>query len=268
MKKGNPALAILLVLPLAVRAPLAAQTAAANMVRINGGTFAMGSPGSEPERNDSELQHRVTVSSFYLGRYEVTQREWWEVMGYNPSEFGGDDLPVEKVSWYEAVEYCNARSWNEGLTPAYTINGEHVTWNRNANGYRLPTEAEWEYACRAGTTTPYYTGNSVSGAGWHKGNSGGKTHPVGQRQPNAWGLYDMHGNVDEWCWDWGGEYPRGAQTDPTGTGTGPHRVIRGGSWWTPESFLRSAWRWFRGSGADPMAQSGFIGFRVARSAFQ
>jgi formylglycine-generating enzyme required for sulfatase activity len=273
MKKGNPALAILLVLPLAVRAPLAAQTAAVNMVRINGGTFAMGSPGSEQEkyyypdeRHNDELQHRVTVSSFYMGKYAVTQREWWEVMGYNPSKFSGDNLPVEKVSWYEAVEYCNKRSWNEGLTPAYTINGTNVTWNRNANGYRLPTEAEWEYACRAGTTTPYYTGESVDSAGWYRNNSGDKPHPVGQKQPNAWGLYDMSGNVYEWCWDWLGEYPREAQTDPVGpvgVETSSARVFRGGSFSNDALVLRSAWR----IGSSPDARSSGLGFRVARSAF-
>ncbi|GBU28681.1 hypothetical protein R84B8_02241 [Treponema sp. R8-4-B8] len=134
----------------------------AGMVFIQGGTFTMGSPTNEPGRSSYEVQHQVTVSSFYMGKYEVTQKEYKEIMGTNPSNFKGDNLPVEQVSWYDAIEYCNKRSQKEGLTPAYTRNGYNVTWNKNANGYRLPTEAEWEYACRAGTTTPFSTGNNVT----------------------------------------------------------------------------------------------------------
>ena len=113
-----------------------------NFVRINGGTFTMGSPADEPERDDDEVQHQVTVSSFYMGKYEVTQKEYQEIMGTNPSYFKGDNLPVEQVSWFDAIEYCNKRSQKEELTPAYTIDGTNVTWNKNTNGYRLPTEAE------------------------------------------------------------------------------------------------------------------------------
>jgi len=164
------------------------------MVRIEGGTFTMGSPDDEPGREDYEgPQHQVTVSSFYMGKYPVTQEEYQAVMGVNPSYFKGDNLPVEQVSWYDAVEYCNRLSQREGLKAAYTVKGKKVTWNRKSNGYRLPTEAEWEYACRAGTTTPYNSGTSVDNAGWYYDNSGGRTHPVGEKQPNAWGLYDMHG---------------------------------------------------------------------------
>jgi formylglycine-generating enzyme required for sulfatase activity len=277
----------------AVSSPLAAQTAAANMVRIQGGTFAMGSPRAvweEAYRDDldyfvyDELRHSVTISPFYMGKYEVTQKEWRDIMGYGTSEFSGDDLPVESVSWYEAIEYCNKRSQREGLTPAYTIDKSRkdpnntapstskwvfendtirwmVTWNRKANGYRLPTEAEWEYACRAGTSTPYYTGNTVDGAGWYRVNSGNKTHPIGQKQPNAWGLYDMHGNVYEWCWDWYDEYPRGAQTDPAGAGTGFARVVRGGSWFDGARILRSTGR----GGGTSISQRLYLGFRLARS---
>jgi formylglycine-generating enzyme required for sulfatase activity len=243
------------------------------MVRIEGGTFAMGSPASEPERADDELQHRVTVSSFYMGKYEVTQKEWWDIMGYSTSSFSGDNLPVENVSWYDAVEYCNRRSRREGLTPAYTINGENVTWNRKANGYRLPTEAEWEYACRAGTTTPFNTGNNITtgqanynGNYPYNGNPRGtyrdKTTPVGTFAPNAWGLYDMHGNVWEWCWDWYGEYPCGAQTDPAGAGSGSVRVSRGGSWLYLARGLRSADRSWDG----PVIRYDNLGFRLARNA--
>jgi formylglycine-generating enzyme required for sulfatase activity len=171
-----------------------------NMVRINGGTFQMGSPVNEVGRKSDEVQHYVTVSSFYMGKYLVTQKEYQEVIGTNPSSFKGDNLPVEQVSWFDVVNYCNRLSQQEGLTPAYTINVENVTWNQNANGYRLPTEAEWEYACRAGTTTPFSTGNNIttSQANYYRE----KTTVVGSFSPNPWGLYDMHGNVSEWCWDW------------------------------------------------------------------
>jgi len=248
-------------------------------VRVEGGTFTMGSPANEAGRRDREgPQHQVTVGSFYLGKYVVTQKEYQEVMGTNPSRFKGDNLPVENVSWYDAVEYCNARSQKEGLTPAYTIDKSRkdtddtndeddvkwvVTWNRNANGYRLPTEAEWEYACRAGTTTAYNTGASISdNTGWYDANSGSATHPVGQKPANAWGLYDMHGNVYEWCWDWYGDYPSGAQTNPIGASSGSYRVNRGGSWYFTARSARSAVR----DGDIPNYRYAALGFRVVRLA--
>jgi formylglycine-generating enzyme required for sulfatase activity len=212
-----------------------------------------------------------------MGKYEVTQKEYQEVMGTNPSNFKGDlpaqagNLPVEQVSWYDAVEYCNKRSQKEGLTPAYTINGTNVTWNRNANGYRLPTEAEWEYACRAGTVSPFSTGNNIttSQANYDgnypynnnaKGEYRQKTTPVGSFQANPWGLHDMHGNVWEWCWDWKGDYPSGAQSDPVGASSGSNRVIRGGSWGNLGRNLRSA---DRGS-YTPSNRNYIIGFRLVR----
>ena len=133
-----------------------------NFVLISGGTFEMGSPDTENWRLEDEVRHTVTISDFYMGIYEVTQAEYAEVAGENPSSFSGDDLPVEMVSWMDAVKYCNSRSEKEGLTPAYTVEGQTVTWNRSADGYRLPTEAEWEYACRAGTKTPFNTETSIS----------------------------------------------------------------------------------------------------------
>jgi formylglycine-generating enzyme required for sulfatase activity len=245
---------------------------AANMVWIEGGTFTMGSPVSEAARSGSEVQHQVTVSTFYMGKYEVTQKEWREVMGNNPSYFKGDNLPVEQMSWYEAVEYCNKRSQREGLTPAYTINGTNVSWNRNADGYRLPTEAEWEYACRAGTSSPFSTGNNITtgqanydGNYPYNDNTKGtyriKTVEVGNFAPNPWGLYDMHGNVWEWCWDWYGDYPSGAQTDPAGASTGADRVLRGGSWYIYAAWLRSAFRYY----LAPSYRYYYIGFRLVRS---
>ncbi|MDR3335178.1 MAG: formylglycine-generating enzyme family protein [Treponema sp.] len=231
-----------------------------DMVRINGGTFMMGSPASEAGRGNSEVPHRVTVSGFYLGKYEVTQREYAALLGMNPSNFKGDNLPVENVSWYEAVEYCNGRSYTEGLTPAYTINGGNVTWNRNANGYRLPTEAEWEYACRAGTTTPFSTGNNIT---TDQANYGDRkeTTAVGSFAANAWGLYDMHGNVSEWCWDWYGSYLSNAWTDPVGASSGTYRVLRGGGWGSSGQYLRSALRNYD----TPSGRYSYLGFRLARS---
>ncbi|WP_461255942.1 formylglycine-generating enzyme family protein [Treponema sp. R80B11-R83G3] len=236
----------------------------ANMIRIQGGTFTMGSPSNEHGYTIgiSETQHQVTVSSFSIGRYEVTQKEYKEVMGTNPSNFKGDNLPVEWVNWFEAIDYCNKKSQNEGLTPAYVRNGSKVTWNRGANGYRLPTEAEWEYACRAGTTTAYNTGAVINdNTGWYDTNSGGKTHPVGQKPANAWGLFDMHGNVYEWCWDWYGNYSSGSQTDPMGASLGVYRVVRGGTLYSPAGNLRSAFR----KNIGPIARFDNLGFRLVRN---
>ena len=233
------------------------------MVRITGGTFLMGSPENEWGRSRNEGPQRlVTVSSFYIGRFPITQAEFQEVMGRNPSSFRGPNLPVEQVSWFDAIEFANRLSIRAGLTPVYTINGNTVIWNREANGYRLPTEAEWEFACRAGTQTPFSNGAAIGEVGWHSGNSRGRTHPVGQKQPNAWGLYDMHGNVLEWCWDWYGTFPAEAQIDPQGPASGIGRVYRGGSWRFEAHQTRSAFR-FRN---NPHLRTNFVGFRLARNA--
>jgi formylglycine-generating enzyme required for sulfatase activity len=233
-----------------------------DMVYVHGGSFTMGSPSNEQGRSAREgPQHHVTVNSFYMGKYPVTQAAYQEVMGTNPSLFKGPNLPVEQVSWFDAVEYCNKRSIKEGLTPAYSVNGNNVSWNQYADGYRLPTEAEWEYACRAGTNAPFYSGTSVDSSGWYADNSGGKTHPVGEKQPNSWGLYDMHGNVLEWCWDWLGNYSKEAQTNPRGAASGTERVYRGGCWRFEAHQTRSAFRF----GNHPYLQSFLVGFRVVRS---
>ena len=222
----------------------------------------MGSPQNESGRSANEgPQHQVTVSSFYMAEFPVTQKEYQDVTGKTPSAFKGPDLPVEQVSWLDAADYCNKLSLAEGLTPAYSITGNNVQWNRQADGYRLPTEAEWEYACRAGTQTPFYTGNSVNTAGWYSANSGGKTQPVGGKLPNAWGLYDMHGNVLEWCWDWLANYTAAATTDPAGPATGTNRVYRGGCWRFESYQVRSAYRF----GNIPGLRSFILGFRVARN---
>ena len=193
------------------------------MIYVAPGSFTMGSSRWERGRDNDEMQHRVTLTKgFWLGKYEVTQRQWKSVMGNNPSHFKGDDLPVENVTWNDCQEFI--RKVNASL------NCEAC----------LPTEAEWEYACRAGTTGPY-AGGSLDSMGWYRNNSGGKTHPVGQKQPNLWGFYDMHGNVWEWCNDWYGAYPSGSVTDPTGSASGGNRgVLRGGRWDSEARGCRSA----------------------------
>lgn len=233
-------------------------------VLIPGGTFQMGSPEEEAWRSEDEVRHTVTVSDFYMSAYELTQAEYQEITGENPSSFSGEDLPVENISWLDAVSYCNARSEREGLTPVYTVDGTDVTWDRSADGYRLPTEAEWEYACRAGTTTPFNTETSISAEEsnyyghypyeiednyFSQGNLTTKpgeyrqtTVPVNSFSPNQWGLYNMHGNVGEWVWDYYGAYSTEEQTDPTGAETGTLRVYRGGGWNDFAKNMRSAYR--------------------------
>jgi len=177
----------------------------------------MGSPDSEQGRKGNEgPQHEVTISKpFYIGVTEVTQAQYEAVMGTNPSRFKGPTNPVESIPWNEAVEFCRRLS------------------EKTRKAVRLPSEAEWEYACRAGTKTRFSFGDSDSVLGdyaWYGSNSGGMTHPVGQKKPNPWGLYDMHGNIWEWCADWDGPYSSGSSTDPQGAGSGGFRVVRGGSW--------------------------------------
>lgn len=235
-----------------------------NFVLIKGGSFQMGSPDSEAWRSADETQHSVTVSDFYMSKYELTQKEYEEITGNNPSNFKGDTLPVENISWLDAVAYCNARSEKDGLTPVYTIDGQNVSWDRGANGYRLPTEAEWEYACRAGTATPFYMENSPSAEDanyyghypyeiednyFSQGNLEVKpgeyrqtTVPVDSFSENPYGLYNMHGNVSEWVWDYYGEYPTDEQTDPAGPTSGTLRVYRGGGWNDFAKNMRSAYR--------------------------
>ena len=235
------------------------------MVLVEGGSFQMGSTSGD---SDEKPVHTVTVNSFYMDKTEVTQAEYRRVMGKNPSRFSDcDECPVEKVSWYEAIAYCNRRSGLEGLQPAYIISGETVTWDRRANGYRLPTEAEWEYAARGGNKSEGYTysgSNGLAAVGWYTGNSGGRTHPVGQLQPNELGLYDMSGNVWEWGWDWyyAGYYRSSPKDNPTGPSTGSLRVVRGGSWGGDPRFCRVGDR----GGGPPSDGDYGMGFRVCISA--
>jgi formylglycine-generating enzyme required for sulfatase activity len=242
-----------------------------NFVFIEAGTFVMGSPPSETSRDRDEVQHQTRVDPFYIGTYEVTQEEYRAVMGTNPSYFKGPNLPVEQVSWFDAVVYCNARSIKEGLTPVYTIREDEIIWNHSADGYRLPTEAEWEYVCRAGTATAFNLGNTIDpnqvnydgNYPYNKGPRGTyrqKTTPVGAFAPNPWGVYDMHGNVYEWCWDQYKPYGEGGLNGSMLADA----VLRGGSWFSEARFLRSANR--VRSAHD--ARSYYIGFRVARSVLE
>jgi formylglycine-generating enzyme required for sulfatase activity len=242
-------------------------------VLVNAATFTMGSPANEPRRASNELQRQVTLRPFYIGKTEVSQAEYLDVMGVNPSLVKGDKLPVEQVTWFKAVEYCNKLSEKQGLTPAYKIDGQNVSWERNANGYRLPTEAEWEYACRAGTETTFYTGNNITSEqanfngtlsfeNFPRSAFRGRTLAVGSVAPNAFGIYDMHGNVAEWCWDFHGEYAKGDQSDPTGASAGGYRIFRGGGWNHPADFLRSAKR----SALTPSDRGHYLRFRVSRNA--
>jgi formylglycine-generating enzyme required for sulfatase activity len=259
MRKGNMFILLLLFLTGAVFG----QTALANFVYVEGGTFQMGNNNSE---SYSKPVHTVTVKSFSMGKYEVTQKEWQEIMGSNPSNFKGETLPVESISWYEVIEYCNKRSIKEGLTPAYKGSDDNITCDWNANGYRLPTEAEWEFAAKGGIKDSYLTyeysgGNALDAVAWYDGNSGDRTHPVGTKAPNSLGIYDMSGNVFEWCWDWYGDYSSRSQTDPRGPVTGTIRVLRGGCWSNIGQSLRSALRF----GGNPSYRGYSLGFRLVRS---
>jgi formylglycine-generating enzyme required for sulfatase activity len=237
----------------------------AEMVYVEGGAFQMGSNNGD----DAEKPvHSVTVKSFLMGKYEVTQKEWNEVMESNPSHFKGDNLPVENVSWYEAVEFCNRLSVKEGLTPAYSGDGDRKVCDFNATGYRLPTEAEWEYAAKGGNRGGNYMyagSNSPDDVAWYDGNSGNRTHPVGTKQPNSLGIYDMSGNVWEWCWDWYGSYGNESQSNPQGLSSpapsGANRVCRGGNWDNSAADVRSAYR----GRFTPPSWGDNLGFRLVRS---
>jgi formylglycine-generating enzyme required for sulfatase activity len=264
--------------------------APAGMVSIPAGTFQMGQPnpdlGCSGCSSNEQPVHTVTISAFYMDATEVTQADYGSRMGVNPSYFTGDSLrPVEQVSWFDAVLYCNARSKRDSLDTVYTFKSITGTPGDNCtaldslaidfskNGYRLPTEAEWEYACRAGTTTDFYWGKNYSptttadtaaidnnAIWWH--NSPDSTGRVGTKLPNAWGLYDMSGNEWEWCNDGydAAYYSSSPSTDPTGPSAGTIRVARGGAWSYIDRDLRSAAR----GGTNPYRFNNSYGFRCVR----
>jgi uncharacterized repeat protein (TIGR02543 family) len=247
---------------------------APDMVPIPAGNFVRGG-------------HTITLSAFRMSKFQVTQELYQAVMGTNPSSFTGNlNRPVEMVNWYHAIAFCNRLSILEGLSPAYSITGmsntdanawlhsnvptsNNATWDAvtivpGSNGYRLPTEAQWEYACRAGSTTLWHFGDDEAqlvNYAWYSANSGGTTHPVGQKDPNAWELHDMHGNVWEWCWDWWGTFPDpGNLNNPTGPASGAYRVFRGGSWYNFASNTQSADR----LSTWTANRDGIFGFRLSR----
>lgn len=239
-----------------------------NMVFVKGGQLKRPIGGS-----DTIV---LFINNFYISKYETTQMEWDEIMGYNHSRFKNYRRPVERITWYEAIEYCNRKSLIEGLTPVYSINGYYIGINWaaapiecdwEANGYRLPTEAEWEYAAKGGEKSKGYIfsgGNNDKKVAWHYGNSKMKTHFIGRKTPNELGLYDMSGNVWEYCWDFYDSsyyYAPDTLNNPRGPQSGSNIVIRGGSWYDPDSFSRLSYR----TGVFPTTRENYIGFRVVRT---
>ena len=236
------------------------------MALIPGGWFEMGSKDGPA---DESPVHRVWVSPFWMDRYEVTQEQFKKFQLPDPSHFKNPKHPCEQINWTDAAQYCNERSRAEGFEPCY----DEQSWQCNfkANGYRLPTEAEWEYACRAGTATKYSFGNDVrklKGHAWFADNSSGKTHPVGEKKPNSWGLYDMCGNAAEWCNDFYSEsyYKESPEKDPKGPSKGQERVLRGGAWNSRADSCRSSYRASDPSINDTCLASDAIGFRCVRNA--
>ncbi|MFO7660461.1 MAG: SUMF1/EgtB/PvdO family nonheme iron enzyme [Candidatus Cloacimonadaceae bacterium] len=258
-----------------------------NFVYVPGGTFTMGDTRGVGYFDELPV-HQVTLDSFYIGKYEVTQSEWQAVMNTNPAhDYGmGDNYPVYFVSWYAILKYCNLRSMNEGLTPVYTISGStnpanwgtvptnyNTAWdaaicNWNANGYRLPTEAEWEYAARGGTNNPDYLyagSDNIDLVAWYDGNNTPySSKPVGGKAANGLGLYDMSGNVLEWCWDWYSStyYNESPLNNPTGPASGSYRLLRGGSWNYYATYCRVSFRNFFSS---PYYGLSNYGFRLCRA---
>ncbi|MCB5265040.1 MAG: SUMF1/EgtB/PvdO family nonheme iron enzyme [Candidatus Cloacimonetes bacterium] len=260
--------------------------APAGFAYVPGGTFIMGDTRGGGYSEELPT-HSVTLNSFYLSKYLVTQAEYQDIVGSNPARnYGvGPNYPVYFVNWYSAITYCNLRSLNEGLTPVYTISGStnpaiwgdvptdnNSTWNAaicdwTANGYRLPTEAEWEYAARGTINNPdyLYSGSEdLDTVGWYADNNSPRgTKPVGTKAPNMLGLYDMSGNLYEWCWDWwdANYYSDSPSDNPTGPNSGSYRVLRGGFWEINANFCRVAFR----ITYDPVNKKNYIGFRVCRA---
>lgn len=256
----------------ATTAPSSSATVENSLILVEGGTFQMGD--TSPLSSYARPVHSVTLSSFYMGKYEVTQKEYQTVIGSNSSNFKGDNLPVETVSWFDVIKYCNALSSKEGLAVAYNVtsgdlldsSGAVTTDVTKVKGYRLPTEAEWEYAARGGNKSKgyEYSGSNTPGdVGWSDSNSGRTTHQVGTKTANELGLYDMSGNVYEWAQDWFAPYGSSAVTNPNPNPYMGSRVLRGGSWYFSADFGLVSTRLY----SDPSRRDvSSVGFRVVRSA--
>jgi formylglycine-generating enzyme len=231
------------------------------MVRLPSGKLWMGSMPSEGIPKEELPRHPVVLKQPYsIASLPVTQGLYRWIMGSNPSLSKGSKKPVETVSWFDALEFCNALSKNQGLQPCYDFEDDTVNWNQAANGFRLPTEAEWEYAARTRDDLHYSGGDRLDAVGWFDGNCNDLS-VVGGKASNAWGLYDMSGSVFEWCWDWHAAYSKGELLDPQGPKSGTERVCRGGAWNHGNWFARATCRH-----CDlPTSRSSSIGFRVARS---
>ena len=239
------------------------------------GEFIMGSDRTAEDRNPDEFSHNVKITrSFMIGQTEVTQDLYQFVMEGNPSRNQSEKRPVETLSWYDAVRFANKISVMEGLEECYNIDGMKVSWQAGVAclGYRLPTEAEWEYAARTGGTEPknweefpkevqYSGGFNIDMLGWYKDNAQGETHEVKERKSNSWELYDMSGNVYEWCWDYYGMYEPKSNVDPLGPLTGDYRILRGGDWRSSKTQARVASRYY----VAPRLKTPYIGFRIVRS---
>lgn len=229
-------------------------------VNVSSGTFLMGSnTGLGYEQPVHEV---ILTRSFLISKFEITQKQWNTLFDYNPSPFVGDELPVSNVSWFEAILFCNRLSKMMELDTCYIIiDSTNVIWDTLANGFRLPTEAEWEYACRASSKSDFAGNGNPLDMGWFDVNSGMKPHPVGEKLPNTWGIYDMHGNVWEWCWDWFDPfyYSISPKVSPAGPSSGKTHVVRGGCWQRGTIFGRSSSRQF------PEDQLLNFGFRIVRN---
>lgn len=228
-----------------------------DMVAVEGGTFKMGSN----EFDNEQPIHQVTVSDFFISKFPVTQKQWQAVIGNNPSHFKGGFKPVESVSWFDAIAFCNKLNEMVGLNHMYHVNENTVTLKTSTTGYRLPTEAEWEYAARGGTQGKGYVysgSNKISEVAEYEGNNNKTTKPVGCKLGNELGLCDMSGNVLEWCHDWYGAYPNKHQTDPLGPSSGTGRVLRGGCWY----FISQSCRVFNRINHSPEGRYNYLGFRL------